>query len=189
MRKKVIITALIVLIIFIAVLTATNSKPTTTTEAPQEYMLNVALLQFNTNGRMQRKLTAKKWSYFHSKQQSYLEQPKLTVYKDNGSIWHLHSDNSTAKQTSIAQKPEYFLLRNNVVMQRMAAINIMPVKFSTSEAYFYPETELLTSSKQVRMEKPGTVISGRGLRSYMNRQYAELLENVKTTYVRDQNKS
>ena len=148
---------------------------------PQEYMTSAFVTIFTEDGMLKNELSAKYWAYLPAKKKSTFSTPHLTIYKPDGSLWHIDAQKGEALQPSIGTI-EKIILQNEVVLNRPRSVSADPIQVNTEEVDYYPKRQYAENDKFVKMNKPGLTITGIGLRAFLENGAVELLNNVKTSY-------
>lgn len=152
---------------------------------PQEYMLQVAMWSYGEEGKLKNKVSADYWAYLPELNASKLTAPHLTVYKPDNTLWHIQAKEGKVIQPSVGQIQEVEL-RDNVTLQRPANDKVAPILLETSVIRYQPSIEYVETDKPITMTKPDLIISGVGMRAFLDKSIVELLHNVKTQYVTTQ---
>ncbi len=186
--KKIIFYFLYGVVVFIATILIANNivskqrMKVTTVQFPQEYMKNVNVTHFTPNGTVKDHITAKYWGYLPNLGVSRLIEPHLRVAKPNNVFWVVDAKSAIANHESLDSKVTKLELMKGVSINRPKNKNVVPIKVTTEQLLYYPETEYVETDKFVTMEKPGLLITGIGLQGYLNKNLVELQNDVKTSY-------
>lgn len=148
---------------------------------PQEYMTRVSVTTYTEEGQLKNELSAHYWAYLPELDTSNLTQPHLTVYKLDGTIWHIDAKEGACTQPTLGAI-ENIQLKNEVVLQRQASQNTYPIRLETSALNYQPKKQYAETDQFITMTKPGLTITGVGLRAFIEQGIVELLHNVKTLY-------
>jgi len=175
--------ALTVMLLFIAFGRSPKEISVANSFSAKEYMQGVAVTEYKIDGQLQNQLLAQHWHYIPSAGHSLFKSPHLTVYKPDGSAWHIRSEHGRAYHKTLGSTIDDITLWQSVSIERPASANIVPVLLETSELCYKPKNAFLSSDQKVTLNKPGLVITGVGLRAFLNKSLIELLSDVKTHYV------
>jgi lipopolysaccharide export system protein LptC len=148
---------------------------------PQEYMRNAFVTLFTEGGVLKNELSAKYWAYLPEKKKSTFTMPHLTIYKPDGTLWHMDAQKGEALQPNIGAI-EKIILQNNVILNRLGSKIADPIQVNTEAVDYYPKKQYAENNTFVKMNKPGLIITGVGLRAFLENGAVELLQNVKTYY-------
>jgi len=148
---------------------------------PQEYMVNAFVTIFTEGGSLKNELSAKYWAYLPEKKKSTFNTPHLTIYKPDGTLWHIDAQKGEAIQPNIGTI-EKVILQKKVVLERPGSSVADPIQVNTEEMDYYPKNQYAENQKFVQMNKPGLTITGVGLRAFLENGSVELLQDVKTFY-------
>lgn len=150
---------------------------------PQEYMTNVSMWSYTETGALKNELRAKYWAYLPETKSSELLLPHLTIYKPDKTIWHIDAKQGKVAQPTIGSI-EQVELSNEVVIERPETDNhVIPLKLETSLLRYQPKTQYAETEQWITMTKPGLKIQGLGMRAFLDKNFVELLKDVKTTYI------
>ena len=150
---------------------------------PQEYMKDVQVTHFTENGKVKDKIKASFWAYLPDKKISEISAPRLSIVKSDNSFWHVNAKYGIASHPTLQSKVTKLELKDNVVVSRPETHEITPITVTTEQMYYYPGNEYVQTDKFVKMIKPGLEITGTGLEGYLDKNWVELQNDVKTTYV------
>lgn len=181
MKSASIFTALFLVVLFFYLQNHVET-PNTSHHTPQEYMIDVTIVNYDTDGNPNKELEAKYWEFIKSLGQSNIRSPHVTIYKPNNEIWSLTANNAIAWHNSLQENISKIDLINNVVIERLANATNQPAVFKTSTLHYLPSEEKFTTDEMVTMEQPGLSISGHGLLGYLNESWIELHDKITTTY-------
>ncbi|MDB6096317.1 MAG: hypothetical protein JWM09_595 [Francisellaceae bacterium] len=157
-------------------------SPVQTYNYPDEYLLKVGIEKFNPQGKLIQKLNAKTWVYSHKKNKSHFEEPRLTIYKPDETVWNINALRGEAINKSLNDSPDIIDLYNDVIVARLGNNFNQALKLETEYLQYYPGIQQAKTDKYVKMTKPGVQITGTGLNALLDKGFVELLENVKTYY-------
>lgn len=149
---------------------------------PQEYMTQASVKIFEETGSLQEEISANYWAYLPSEQRSVLHLPYVTIYKQAGTTWTIQATSGFIKQPTLGTL-EKIELQDKVLIKRLANKNNAPIKLTTQKLTYYPKTQFAENSELVTLTKPGLIITGIGLRAFLEKASVELLQEVKTHYL------
>jgi lipopolysaccharide export system protein LptC len=149
---------------------------------PEEYMSQVTVWNFSETGDLKHYLSAAYWAYLPETASSNLTTPHLIVYKPDQTIWQIDAERGNVKQPSIGHIDQVEL-QGSVVMQRLATKTEMPIKVETQVIRYQPKKEYAETDQLITLRKPDLTITGTGMRAFLDKNFVELLHNVKTCYV------
>jgi LPS export ABC transporter protein LptC len=180
-------TGLLVLLFFFSfgLLRYTQRAPAThaahTTALPQEYMKMVALTTYDANGAIKNALFADYWAYSPQTEHSILNRPKLIVYKPDQTMWEIVAKQAKVSQPSIGAIASIALSKDVVLLQSTQSATPL-VTVETQSLDYQPEKQYAETAQFVKMTKPALMITGIGLRAFLEKNWVELLHDVKTYY-------
>lgn len=148
---------------------------------PQEYMVKAFVTIFTEKGDLKNQLSADYWAYFPTTKTSTLIAPHLTVYKADGTLWHVDAKHGSLQQPTIASI-EKIILQDHVILERPQTNKAIPIKLETELLDYHPKKQFAESDQFITMTKPGLKVTGTGLRAFLDKSSVELLHDVKTYY-------
>lgn len=149
---------------------------------PQEYMSNLVVANFDETGHLKEKLQAEYWAFIPRSGSSILQMPHVTVYKENGNVWHLSALKALAWHPTMRDKITQIDMSDNVIIERTAENDAVPTKITTDELRYFPPKEMLSSDSLITMQQPGISISGVGMLGYLDKNWIELRDKISTVY-------
>lgn len=169
--------------IFLLYKTGHNSiSPINTKKPPQEYMKNFTATKLNASGNHDHILTASSWKYVNEQGASLLVKPYFTVYRQDGSIWHVKAQQATAVHPTLGSPIQEIQLNHNVVLHRPKSANNTSIVVSSNAATYFPKREYVETDQFVTMSQPGLKITGTGCKAYLAKGLVEILNDVTTFY-------
>ncbi|MGB6138143.1 MAG: LPS export ABC transporter periplasmic protein LptC [Shewanella sp.] len=146
-------------------------------ERPDFIADNLRTIEFNKEGLIASKVTAKHMEHYASSDITHFTEPVYLIYPENGKAqWQLSADRGQLnKQTNKV------ILENNVIID---AIDIEePLQsLSTQTVTLDLSTMIGSSEEMVYIEGKGFMIQGLGLHADLNAQKLSLLSKVEGTY-------
>ncbi|ANB17712.1 LPS export ABC transporter periplasmic protein LptC [Dokdonella koreensis] len=107
----------------------------------------------------------------------YVTDPRYTLLDDQGQPWLGRSNSAWIDKSGSTMK-----LEGDVVLERKADGPIQPATIHTSDLTTWPKTGKLETAAPTRIEQPGSILRGTGLRGDMNTKVLELLSDVHNTF-------
>ena len=153
-----------------------------TPRAQQEYMHNLAITHFTAGGLIKDQIYANYWAYLPATGNSALVQPKMHLVKPSGAIWLIQAKYGKAWHKSLESKISRLDLHDDVIIERLATAQFMPITMKTAEVSYFPETEYIETAKFVELDKPGLHLTGVGMQGDLTKDTLQLLSNVTTNY-------
>jgi LPS export ABC transporter protein LptC len=148
---------------------------------PQEYLQHFSVTLFASQGSPAEILSAETWSYRPEHKSSYLNAPRLTLYKPQGIQWHISADQGQTLQFTLGQI-EQIDLSGHVCIERSPSQTTPFVRLETTELRYQPQQHYAETAQFVKMTKPGLEITGQGLRAFLETNAVEILHHVQTVY-------
>lgn len=174
------VTLLFVTIIFMFIIVKLQSKDSNNKpiqNQPFEYMRNVNLYKYNTQGILNNAIIATYWQFFPTQQTSIIKNPNIMLYKDNGNTYNIIAGSANINKEKLIK------LFNSVNIQQYNNKKTAGFNVSTSYLEFNPNTEIAYTTKHVTITKPGLIISGIGMNANLKQHQLELHKNVSTKYL------
>ncbi len=142
---------------------------------------NIAFTEIDKDGKVKYILNAED-SVRYADGKADVNQVKLLTYSDNqNNPWHI-----TAKTAEILNDNSKIFLSGGVVITRDAEGKKAPaIKITTESGSVFPKRNYVESNDLVTMTEPGSnnIMTGVGLKGYLNPTNLTLLSNVRTYYV------
>jgi lipopolysaccharide export system protein LptC len=164
---------------------AVTSEQTIAKIFPHTYLLDVQVRQFDEAGNIRYQMNAPVVRSFQVKEAPGAEDYSLfttpTFILSNNSQkpnWHV-----SAQEGRLDNGNEWFTLKNDV-LARQTSEKQGETTFSTSELRLNTQRQFAETDKAVTMRAAKSEITAVGLRAEMQREYIELLSQVKGTYER-----
>lgn len=149
---------------------------------PQEYMTQVSMWSYTETGQLKNEMSANYWAYLPETKASQLNEPHLIVYKPDNTLWHIKSKKGRILQPTVGVIDEVELMED-VEIERPGSAKVMPLKLETSVIRYRPKTEYAETDQFITMTKPDLKITGTGMKAFLDKNFVELLHNVKTYYM------
>jgi LPS export ABC transporter protein LptC len=152
---------------------------------PDDFQVNeakdVVFTQIDKDGKVKYVLHAQD-SLRYADGKGDISDVKLLTYSDDqNNPWHI-----TAKKAQILNDNTKIFLSGGVVITRDAdGKKVPPIKITTESGSVFPKRNYVESSDLVTMTEPGSnnIMTGVGLKGYLNPTNLTLLSNVRTYYV------
>lgn len=148
---------------------------------PQEYMVKAFVTQYTPEGTLKNQMSADYWAYFPTTKASILTIPHVTVYKPDGTVWHIDAKHGQLQQPTLGSIDK-ITLEEDVILMRPETLKAIPIKLETKTLHYHPKKQFAESDALITMNKPGLKVTGLGLRAFLDKGSVELLHNVKTYY-------
>ncbi|MGI2215614.1 LPS export ABC transporter periplasmic protein LptC [Shewanella baltica] len=134
-------------------------------------------VEFNEQGLVNSRVTAKHMEHYDSTNQTYFTQPVYLVYPDQGKAqWQLSAD-----QGKLNKETGKVVLENNVIIDAISPEE--PIQtLSTSYLELDLNTMIMTSDRTIYVTGKDFNIQGQGLYADLNVQEVQLTSQVVGTY-------
>jgi lipopolysaccharide export system protein LptC len=107
----------------------------------------------------------------------YVTDPRYTLVDRDGLPWLGRSDAAWVDKGGTVMK-----LQGEVLLERRAEAGVQPATIRTADLTTWPKTGQLETAAPARIEQPGSILRGTGLRGDMNTNVLELLSDVHSTF-------
>lgn len=144
------------------------------TEAPPLYMDHFLATRMNAQGTREYTLASPHMVQLPDRQGTRLEQPEMTVFKDQITTWMIHAEHAW-----IAPDDELIRLEQAVSIERPASSGKPPMTITTRNLLLRPEQGIAETIEPARMETPGGLVTAEGLKAYLHTEQLELLSKVR----------
>jgi len=179
----------IFLMVLIAVLVKQQSNLTNKklpTQEPREYMRNLKLYHYDTDGNIQDYITGKWWEFIPQHKYSVIQQPRVNIYKKSKYSYKISADSGQILHQKLNGKIDLIKLLSSVFIQQVSSINYNPTEdgfdLSTSYLEFNPNNNIATTKEAVKIHKPGLLITSDGMQANLATNQLDLTKNVVTKY-------
>lgn len=102
--------------------------------------------------------------------------PTYMLVDQDGEPWHGQADAAWVNRDGSILK-----LEGNVQLQRKAAPGVEAASITTANLVTYPASKKLETAAEARITRPGSILTGIGLRGDLNSKVLELLSDVHFT--------
>lgn len=176
--------SLIIIVAWYSIANKPQKKQLDNRPTAQEYMVNLKVSNYDTNGKIKDCTIATYWEFIPNLERSNLIKPHVTVYKPSGTVWHVSSETAYAWHQNISDKIQQLDMLKNVIMEQDAVNNATHTKIETEELFYNPNENTLTTTKYVEMRQPGLKVTGYGMLGQIDKDKVQLHEKVTTVYER-----
>ncbi len=159
-----------------------SSTRTHTNAKPQEYMSDLEIINFDTNGMPKETMQAQYWEFVHAAGHSDLIMPRVSIYKPNGDVWKLSANKAIAWHATMHDEISKVQMHENVLIERPEHNATTHLTIKTEALEYTPNDALVRTKEFVSLEQPGLNISGYGLLGNLDRNWIELHDKINTIY-------
>lgn len=142
---------------------------------PDYEISQITGIQVNEQGVSERKISAATLSHYNQQDQSVIEQPVITLYKDTQATWQL-----SAQQATISKNNKQLNLETDVLAKRL---NSTPLQLSTQSLIADQQTHILQSLSPVVVSTAQGQISSLSLEAHTEEGTLHFNGQVRGTYV------
>lgn len=146
-------------------------------DRPDYIIEDLHSIEFNEQGQVNSRVTAKHMEHYELKDQTFFTQPVYLVYPDKGKAqWQLQAD-----QGRLNKNAGKVVLENNVIIHAIDSQE--PIQsLSTSFLELDLNTMIMTSDRVIYVTGKDFNIQGQGLYADLNAQEVQLTSQVVGTY-------
>lgn len=146
-------------------------------DRPDYIIEDLHSIEFNEQGQVNSRVTAKHMEHYELKDQTFFTQPVYLVYPDKGKAqWQLQAD-----QGRLNKNAGKVVLENNVIINAIDSQE--PIQsLSTSFLELDLNTMIMTSDRVIYVTGKDFNIQGQGLYADLNAQEVQLTSQVVGTY-------
>lgn len=146
-------------------------------DSPDYIIEDLRSIEFNEQGQVNSRVTAKHMEHYELKSQTYFTQPVYLVYPDQGKAqWQIRAD-----QGQLNKETGKVVLENNVIIDAISPGE--PIQtLSTSFLELDLNTMIMTSDRIIYVTGKDFNIQGQGLYADLNAQEVQLTSQVVGTY-------
>jgi lipopolysaccharide export system protein LptC len=163
-----------------SILVSKTTKPakiTADTNVPDAFMEDVTTIIMNKQGTPSLKIETPKMTHYTNNDTTYIEQPKVTIYRRSPNPWFINSDNATAMQ-GVSQ----ILFSNNVVIHHSGDKENPTTTMQTNTLTVFPDKQTAQTDQAVTINQPDTIVHAVGMLANMNDGTVKLLSQAKGEY-------
>lgn len=124
------------------------------------FMKNVSYQSFDTNGQIRQRVFAPHMKHFAHNNTAVFEAPMLTLYTKKRAVWTVNAQHGKSLHGT-----QTITLWGHVSIHQTAEGNRPETTITTSALTIYPNQSLAESDRAVTITRPGSTISGVGLRA------------------------
>ncbi len=107
----------------------------------------------------------------------FVSTPRYRMLDSDGNPWTGTSESAWVNRDGSLMK-----LEGDVAMQRTPGAEVGPATIRTSELQVRPKDRTLETAAATRIEQPGSILRGTGMRGDLNAKVLELLSDVHNTF-------
>ena len=164
-----------------------EQKTSKTIEFPRQYDKNVVadsffndstIINFTIAGKPKNKILGEKLFHYPGEQDSEIEQPRVTVFRDTGSPVLINADHGWIN----ADGTRVILKGHTRVRREPSEYNDFSL-LETPELTYWTEKDYAETDKPVKITTHTTIATGIGMKAYLNEEHYYLLDNVKARHV------
>ena len=145
-----------------------------------EYMLNALAKQYDDEGNLIETLRIERAYHIQGAPHMLLEQPKLTIERNDGQTWLIQSKKGKTVQGS--EKPFDQLELSDSVEITLVERPKEDWQMLTEQLTIVPHLEIAYTDLPVTLISNQTVIQGKGMESQLKTGHIQLQSQVKSTY-------
>lgn len=174
---------IILLAIALGLLGYWNIRPETFLEQPPGpakddrtidfYAKNVRTIQFQEDGQRDYELQSDALEHVESSDVTYMEQPRMQLYRGNEIPWNIRSDRG-----EVGPEGAEVELIDNVKVDKTDAGG-RPSILTTSRLTVFPDRQYAETQQPVRIDAANGVTTGQGMKAYLNEGRMILQSNVR----------
>tara|TARA_B100001964_G_scaffold237555_1_gene301333 strand:- start:6900 stop:7547 length:648 start_codon:yes stop_codon:yes gene_type:complete len=153
---------------------------------PDLYMLNATITQFDTEGTLQHKIKADRFTHFPLTDVTSLIFPNLQLFSDSGAVpWDIEAKNGRLLSPSVYREEIVELWDNVLAVQQSAAGHFINIR--TQSLTIYPEREYAETDQKVHIDNNSGRTSAAGMKAFFRLDkfvfYSTPTERVHTIFL------
>lgn len=152
----------------------TPVQPSAGKNAPDFFIHNANVVEYDKTGFLKGNLTAKEISHYPHNSITTLTYPDMWSYKKDKSPWQ-----TTADRGRILPDGETLELSKNVVIVQVDDANKPTQRVDTEFLTVYSALDYAETEEPVRLTNPMNVVNAVGMRAYYQRDFIQLKSRVK----------
>ena len=147
------------------------------------FMIHPVYKDYNKAGQLHSKLEANEMTHYLRHDMSLFTRPKILIYTDDRIPWHIVSNYGRSQQGT-----QKVFLYENVILHQPQEPSHPETTIKTSELTVYPNHSFAETNKKVLINRPGTVIHGKGIEADFKKGVVTLLTKSRGVYEPEQDK-
>ena len=153
------------------------ADPEEMAERPDYFMETFTLNATGDDGVRRYRLESPRMEQFTGEDIWLLERPEITYFVDSGAPWQLRAEHGRAWNNV-----EDVHLQGEVTIRRSRSDDNLPANVDTSEVFLQPEQRYAETDEHTVYWREDARLEGIGLRAWLDREYLELLSDVRGRY-------
>lgn len=144
------------------------------------YMSDIDSVHYARDGKAQYRFQAQRLTHFPNPEYSILETPRFQVFLEDNSAWQVDSSSGRVEPDPETQEQK-LTLNDNVIIQGL--LDDGPrVNIFTDTLTLYPDSKILQTSSDVRIQTDGLETSSTGFTADLTSNVFRQLANGQVTY-------
>lgn len=132
------------------------------------------IVNFGATGFPKSKIVGDQLFHYPDAEDSEIINPKVTFFRDEGSPVNITADHGWVNQDGTR-----VLLKGHTVIRRDKSLANQFSQLKTPELTIWPNKEYAQTDKAVKITTDTTIITGIGMKAYLDQEHYLLLDNVK----------
>ncbi|WP_455211449.1 LPS export ABC transporter periplasmic protein LptC [Kaarinaea lacus] len=164
-------------------------QSTVVTKGPDYFMYDTVSTIMDESGKLKHQLETAYLAHFSEDNRTELEDARLTLHQQDGSLWTIQANRGT-----LYQETEQIYLAGNVVIEKPQTDNSdatdstqksseAGIKIQTDKLHIDPKLQIAQTQDPVVISNQDVRVNAVGMKANLQTKSVELLAKVKGTYV------
>lgn len=138
---------------------------------------DLTLTQFDANGHVSHYLQTKTVRHVPRNDTHYLTTPTIKIAQENQAPWEINAQEAVAIQSG-----QQITFHDNVIICQKKGKPAEETRVTTEEITYFPQKQLATTRKPIRLSQAGNVVTSTGMNAYLADNRVQLLSNAQAVY-------
>ena len=153
-------------------------KPAVSSQGPDYFMSDTVSTVLDKAGQPKRRLETAYLAHFPEDNRTELQQARLTLHQDDGSLWSIKANRGT-----LYQETEQIYLTGDVIIEKPPTDASRPgVKIQTDKLHVDPKQQIAETDDAVLISSEDARVNAVGMKANLQTKSVELLANVRGIY-------
>ena len=179
-KTKLLLPAILLLLILSSLASLLLSKSPfnpAQTNLPDGFFQQLHYREYNSQGQLHLQFTTPQLTHFAANNSSNMQAPRMLLIDTKQIPWHI-----SAKRAQAWHGKNTIHLQQHVRFYHPQTSSSPRTKITTSSAYLYPQRSYAISKQYVTMQRPGSVLHGKGVHANLGHGVITLLHQTHGTY-------
>lgn len=133
--------------------------------------------EYDQTGKLKTQITSEEITHLHDEKISFLKNPRIIMYTDNNTPWHIRADQAETNKTG-----DQVILQDHVVIHQLPTKQTQETTITTTQLIIFPKKSIATTSQAVTISQPDVTIHGVGFDANLKTGQYKLRSQSKAIY-------